>query len=115
MKWFYMKLKQLVYRAYTLALMVRRNYVFADVLDEYIHYIAQGGLISKWFKDTAFTFDLEYYFHHKKFTAVDDIVLNLRHLEVSFWILGVGFGIALLVLVGEIVVDRKHVHGYHRR
>lgn len=76
------------------------------MLNDYINHIAQGGLIIKWFRDTAFTFDLEYNFHHNRFIIVDDIVLNLRHLEVSFWVLGLGFSLALLVLAGEIAAAR---------
>lgn len=96
---------------------MRRNYVLAEVLNDYLNHIAQAGLINKWFKDTAFIFDLEYNFHYDRVIAVEDIVLNLRHLEVSFWLLGVGYGIAFLVFVGEIIVatrdNRKNVSGYH--
>lgn len=91
-------------RTYTLAFLVRRNYVFADVLNDYLNHIAQGGLIVKWFKDTAFIFDLEYNFHYERSLIVEDIVLNLRHLEVSFWLLGVGFSISSVVFVGEVIV-----------
>lgn len=82
---------------------MRRNYVFAEVLNDYLNHIAQGGLIVKWFRDTAFVFDLEYNFHYDRISVVEDIVLNLRHLEVSFWLLGLGFGIASVVFVGEII------------
>lgn len=74
------------------------------MLNDYLNHIAQGGLIVKWFRDTAFMFDLEYNFHYERISVVDDIVLNLRHLEVSFWLLGLGFIIASLVFVGEIIV-----------
>lgn len=67
-----------------------------------MNHISQAGLITKWLKDTAFVFDLEYNFHYDRVLVVGDIVLNLRHLEVSFWLLGFGFGIAFIVFVGEI-------------
>lgn len=60
-------------------------------------------------------FDLEYNFHYERISVVDDIVLNLRHLEVSFWLLGLGFTIASLVFVGEIIVatceNRARING----
>lgn len=86
-----------------LAFIVRRNYVFAEVFDDYLNHLSQGGLIAKWFKDTAFLFDLEYNFHYQRSFIDEDIVLNLRHLEVSFWLLGLGFSIATLVFVGEVI------------
>ncbi len=77
------------------------------MLSDYLNHIAQGGLIIKWFRDTAFIFDLEYNFHHDRIIAFEDIVLNLRHLEVSFWLLGFGFITASLVFVGEIITHKN--------
>lgn len=80
------------------------------MLNDYVNHISQAGLITKWLKDTAFVFDLEYYFHYDRVSVYEDIVLNLRHLEVSFWLLGFGFGIAFMVFVGEIFVSKYDNH-----
>lgn len=87
-----------------LAFLVRRNSVFAEALNNYLNRVAQGGLIVKWFRDTAYLFELEYNFHYEKILIVDEIVLNIRHLEVSFWLLGLGFSIGFAVFVGEVFI-----------
>lgn len=90
-------------RSYTLAFIVRRNCVFGEVLNDYLNHIAQGGLIVKWMRDTEFLFDLEYNFHHDRVVEVEDVVLSLEHLEVSFWLLGLGIIVALIAFLAEIV------------
>lgn len=74
------------------------------MLNDYLNHIAQGGLIIKWLRDTAFLFDLEYNFHYDRVSVVEDTVLSLRHLEVSFWLLGIGFIMASLMFLCEIIV-----------
>jgi hypothetical protein len=66
----------------------------------------QSGLTAKWQSDSKFYFNLERALKTARHPEMR-VKINLRHLEMAFWALLVGYVVSAAVFVVEKVVWRR--------
>ncbi|KDR22852.1 hypothetical protein L798_00169 [Zootermopsis nevadensis] len=85
-----------------------------DTFNDIIYKIIQAGLIVKWWNDLKTKYQLSAYDHYSMSPNYADFndddkdyfVFSLSHLQVAFYVIGVGGIIGFLALMGEILHDK---------
>lgn len=88
-------------RIYNLAYLAPRNSIYIRRVNEILLQLNNGGFHEKWIRDLNYKYSWQTRMKYGSFYEDDFKVLTVTDLQLPFFILAIGFGVAALVFVGE--------------
>lgn len=92
----------LFYRSYTLSYVFPKSSVFLEEFNSHINNFVAYGFVNKWYKDTLYVLALEGNIKKRSFLESHKVRLTLEHLQVAFFILGIGVFVGFLCFIFEL-------------
>lgn len=93
-------------KSYTIGYLTPKSSIFRETISMYVNRFLENGLFAKSERDTMYIFALEGGIQNRRFHRSNQIQLTTSHLQLAFFILGIGMVISSMVWAFEVWVSR---------
>lgn len=90
-----------------MAYLLPKSSVFFETFNYIIGNTQEAGLITKWDTDFMYAYELQNNVRRNQFLKNGQVILTLKHLQISFLILAFGLAISFLIFLVELWLGRK--------